>query len=65
LASLEARPGSGAWVHGVFTEVEEGNCMHRAIIGFASGPATMNLYVTLIDLENPKKPLNDVSKDQW
>jgi uncharacterized protein DUF4410 len=48
-----AHPALGAWVHGVFTEVDEGSRIHRAVIGFGSGQATMNLYVTLTDLAHP------------
>jgi Domain of unknown function (DUF4410) len=57
-----AQPALGAWVHGVFTEVDEGSRIHRAVIGFGSGQATMNLYVTLTDLAHPDKPLYDVSQ---
>jgi Domain of unknown function (DUF4410) len=63
LAPGEAQPSSGAWVHGVFTEVDEGSRLHRAMIGFGSGQATMNLYVTLTDLAHPGKPLYNVSQD--
>ena len=62
LAPGEAQPASGAWIHGVFTEVDEGSRIHRAVIGFGSGQATMNLYVTLTDLAHPDKPLYDVSQ---
>ena len=37
LASGEAPPASGAWVHGVFTELDEGSRLHRAVLGFGSG----------------------------
>lgn len=50
-------PTTGAWLHGVFTEVDEGNRRRRAIIGFGSGEAKMDLYVTLSDLAAPEKPL--------
>jgi hypothetical protein len=63
LASGEARPASGAWVHGVFTELDEGSRLHRAVLGFGSGQATMNLYVTLTDLAQPDKTLYSVSQD--
>lgn len=63
LAAGEPQPSSGAWVHGVFTEVDEGSRIHRAVIGFGSGQATMNLYVTLTDLADPSKPLYSVSQD--
>ena len=58
-----AQPTSGAWVHGVFTEVDEGNSRRRAIIGFGSGEAKMDLYVTLSDLAAPQKPLYEAQTD--
>jgi uncharacterized protein DUF4410 len=57
------KPAMGAWLHGVFTEVDEGNRMHRAMFGFGSGEAKMGLYVTLTDLAAPQKPLYE-SADQ-
>lgn len=63
LPTGEAQPSLGAWVHGVFTEVDEGSRIHRAVLGFGSGQATMNLYVTLTDLAHPDKPLYAVSQD--
>jgi len=42
----------------VFTQqADEGNRLHRPVIGFGSGQATMQLYVTLTDLASPQKPL--------
>ncbi len=35
--------------------MDEGSRIHRAVIGFGSGQATMNLYVTLTDLAHPEK----------
>jgi Domain of unknown function (DUF4410) len=64
LESANAKPTSGAWVHGVFTEVDEGNQRRRAIIGLGAGQATMDLYVTLSDLANPEKPLYDTDKHE-
>ena len=61
LAVGAARPASGAWVHGVFTEVDEGNRIHRAIPGCGSGEAKMTLFVSLTDLARPEKPLYDQS----
>lgn len=55
------KPPMGAWVHGVFTEVDEGNRMHRAMFGFGSGEAKMELYVTLTDLSAPQKPLYEAA----
>ncbi len=57
LATGESRPTTGAWVHGIFTEVDEGNRRKRAVLGFGAGQSTMDLYVTLTDLSQPEKPL--------
>jgi hypothetical protein len=63
LAAGEARPASGAWVHGIFTEVDEGNQRRRAVLGFGAGEAKMDLYVTLTDLAHPDTALYNVAKD--
>jgi len=57
LATGESRPSVGAWVHGVFTEVDEGNRRRRAVLGFGAGQSTVDIYVTLTDLSQPEKPL--------
>jgi hypothetical protein len=59
----EATPATGALVTGVFTEVDEGNRMRRAIIGFGSGSAKMELYVTMSDLASPQKPLYNLAQE--
>ena len=59
----DAKPGSGAWVHGIFTEVDEGNQRRRAVVGFGAGEAKMDLYVTLTDLAHPETPLYNMAKD--
>ncbi|MBB5317941.1 DUF4410 domain-containing protein [Tunturibacter empetritectus] len=64
LAADDPKPSTGAWVHGVFTQVDEGSRIHRAIIGFGSGKATMELFVTLTDLASPQKPLYEASEDR-
>jgi hypothetical protein len=58
----DAKPSVGAWVHGVFTQADEGNRLHRAVIGFGSGQAKMELFVTLTDLASPQKPLYEASE---
>jgi hypothetical protein len=55
-------PSVGAWVHGVFTQVDEGNRLHRAVVGFGSGKAKMQLFVTLTALSTPQKPLYEISE---
>jgi Domain of unknown function (DUF4410) len=57
LAATDVHPSEGVWVHGVFTELNEGNRMQRAVIGFGTGEAKMDLYVTLNDLSRPDQPL--------
>ncbi|HEY4907485.1 MAG TPA: DUF4410 domain-containing protein [Candidatus Acidoferrum sp.] len=60
----DAQPAVGAWLRGVFTEVNEGNSRRRAIIGFGSGEAKMDLYVTLTDLAAPDKPLYEAASNE-
>lgn len=62
LPTGESRPPTGAWVHGIFTEVDEGNRRQRAVLGFGAGQSTMDLYVTLTDLSQPETPLYTVGK---
>jgi hypothetical protein len=57
LKNDDAKPPSGAWVHGIFTQVDEGSRLQRAVIGFGSGQAKMELFVTLTNLASPEKPL--------
>ena len=51
----------GLLVTGVFTEVDEGNQMRRALLGFGSGKSKIELYVTVADLSKPGQPLYAVS----
>jgi hypothetical protein len=59
-----AQPSTGAGLTGVFTEVDEGNRRRRAIVGFGSGEAKMDLYVTLTDLAAPQKPLYEMANNE-
>lgn len=63
LSANDPAPSSGALLAGVFTEVDEGNRMHRALIGFGSGSVKMDLYVTLADLATPQKPLYNLAQE--
>ena len=63
LAVGDTKPSVGAWVHGVFTQADEGNRLHRAVIGFGSGEAKMQLFVTLTALSNPQEPLYETSEE--
>jgi Domain of unknown function (DUF4410) len=63
LRNDDPKPTSGAWVHGVFTQVDEGNRRRRAVIGFGAGDVKMDLYVTLSNLASPQKPLYEAAKE--
>jgi hypothetical protein len=63
LSASDPKPSSGVWVHGVFTELDEGNRMRRAVIGFGAGESKMTLYVTMNDLAHPEQPLYNASEN--
>ena len=63
LTAGDPKPSAGAWVHGVFTQADEGNRLHRAVIGFGSGSVKMQLFVTLTALSAPQKPLYETSAE--
>jgi hypothetical protein len=50
-------------VHGVFTQVDEGNRRQRAITGFGAGDVKMDLNVTLSNLASPQKPLYEAARE--
>jgi predicted RNA-binding protein with PIN domain len=56
--SPAALPRKGWLVQGVFTEVDEGNRIKRAVIGFGRGATRMEVQVAVSDLssQNPKNP---------
>jgi hypothetical protein len=58
LSGAELLPQSGWFLQGVFTEVDEGNRLKRATIGFGQGATQMDVQVTINDLAsaNPKEP---------
>lgn len=57
LPSGSVLPPNGWLVGGVFTELDEGNRLKRAVIGFGSGASTMEVQVTVSDLAtNPDAP---------
>ncbi len=62
LGASDPKPDTGVWVHGVFTELDEGNRIRRAVIGFGAGEAKMDLYVAMNDLAHPDQPLYNVSE---
>jgi hypothetical protein len=62
LSASDVKPVTGVWVHGVFTELDEGNRIRRAVIGFGAGEVKMDLYVTMHELSHPGQPLYTVAE---
>ena len=50
LGAKDPRPTSGWLLRGMFTEVDEGNRVRRAIIGFGAGKTQMALVIAVDDL---------------
>jgi hypothetical protein len=66
LSAGEPRPAQGWLVRGIFTQLDEGNRMRRAVIGFGAGQTQMQVAVAVDDLsQGVPKPLyeTDVSAD--
>jgi Domain of unknown function (DUF4410) len=61
LSATDPTPAEGIIVTGVFTELSEGNQMRRALLGFGSGKAKMDLYVTVADASSDAQPLYQAS----
>jgi hypothetical protein len=59
----ETPAGQGYLITGVFTEVDEGNRVRRAVIGFGAGAVTMQLYVNVADVDHPLENLYTVDND--
>ena len=57
----EPRPTSGWLVRGVVTELDEGNQLRRAMVGFGAGESELQLWVGVTDLAlNPDAPFYTV-----
>ena len=63
LAPGTPKPAAGVWVHGVFTQVDEGSQVRRAVLGFGAGDVKMQLYVTMSDLSKPDQPLYEAASN--
>jgi len=61
LPAIEPKPTEGLLVSGVFTELDEGNQMRRALIGFGSGKSKMELYVMVADASSAGQHLYKTS----
>ena len=60
-----AQPTAQGWLlRGVFTEVEEGNRLRRAMIGFGEGQTDLQVVATVHDLSHgPPTPLYELATD--
>ena len=57
-------PAEGWLVRGVFTEVQEGNRLQRALIGFGEGATDVQIVTKVDDLtQGPPKPLYEVDTE--
>lgn len=57
-------PGEGWLLQGVFLEVQEGNRLRRAMIGFGQGETDLQIVAAVQNLSHgPPKPLYEVSTD--
>ena len=57
-------PTEGWLLRGVFTEVQEGNRLRRAMIGFGQGQTDIQVVANVQDLsQGPAKPLYEVATD--
>jgi uncharacterized protein DUF4410 len=61
LSIFEDSPADGLIMTGVFTELNEGNQMRRALLGFGSGKAKMQLYVMVADASQGEQRLYETS----
>lgn len=64
LSSAEPKPSNGLLVTGMFTELSEGNQMRRALLGFGSGKAKMELYVAVADISGTRESRYDASMEK-
>ncbi len=64
LSPTEIRPTAGLLVSGVFTQLDEGNQMRRALLGFNSGKSKMELYVTVTDAPHEGQRVYNISTEK-
>ncbi len=61
LGASDALPADGLLVRGLFTQVEQGNRIRRAVIGFGSGETELQVVVSVDDLsQGSPKPLYEL-----
>lgn len=64
LAPGQPLPSNGWIVRGVFTDVDKGNRLRRAVVGFGYGKTDLQVVTTVDNLaEGPPKPLYQVDTD--
>lgn len=64
LAPGQQMPSDGWLVRGVFTQVQEGNQLRRAVIGFGAGKTDLQVVTSINRLaDGPPKPLYEVQTD--
>ncbi len=64
LQPREPFPTQGWLLRGVFTEVQEGNRLRRAMIGFGEGQTDIQVVANVQDLsKGPPKPLYEIATD--
>jgi hypothetical protein len=61
LRAGDSPPDVGWLVRGIFTQVDEGNRLHRAVIGFGAGQTELQLVVAIDDLaQGTPKPFYEL-----
>ncbi|PYO11692.1 MAG: hypothetical protein DMD75_10040 [Candidatus Rokuibacteriota bacterium] len=61
LRAGDSQPDVGWLIRGIFTQVDEGNRLHRAVIGFGAGQTELQLVVAIDDLaQGTPKPFYEL-----
>jgi len=61
LRAGDSQPDVGWLICGIFTQVDEGNRLHRAVIGFGAGQTELQLVVAIDDLaQGTPKPFYEL-----
>jgi len=60
LRAGDSQPDVGWLVRGMFTQVDEGNRLHRAVIGFGAGQTGLQRVVAIDDAQGTPKPFYEL-----
>lgn len=60
LRAGDSQPDVGWLVRGMFTQVDEGNRLNRAVIGFGAGQTGLQLVVAIDDAQGTPKPFYEL-----